>query len=106
MKDMHARLSLMAEDFRALCRQMDKQFAGEEEIRRALRVFADEAEEDVRRMRDACRALEDVTAVFAGAEHAALQAAEMLPAGIAERGLIFEDWFSDLLRAEEGQTSG
>ena len=98
LRESMVRLATLTDELRSLHRQLDPQLADYEGIGRTLRAHIDSAEGDVQRMRSAYNALEGVLAVYTGAERKAMQASESLPTGIAERGLIFEEWFSDLLR--------
>ena len=98
LREAMSRLSMLSEELRGIHRQLDAQLSEYDGIGRTLRINVEGAEEDVRRMRNECNALEGVIAVYAAAERAAMHASESLPTEIAERNLIFESWFSDLLR--------
>ena len=93
------RMTSLAEELRSVHRQLEPQIASYEGIGRTLRTLVEGSEEDARRVRCEGAALKDVAAVYANAELAAMRASESLPTSITERNLIFESWFSELLKS-------
>jgi len=93
-----AKVSSLTEELRSVHRRLDPQLAEYEGIGRSLRTLADGTEEDARRIQNECNALDGVRNAYAAAERTVMQASESLPTSITERNLIFEGWFTDLLR--------
>jgi len=92
-----SRLSSLSEELHSIGRRLDPQLTEYEGIGRSLRILMEGAEDDARRIKNECTALEGVHAVYTNAEHTTLRASESLPASITERNLVFERWFTDLL---------
>jgi len=92
------RMTSLAEELRSVHRQLEPQIASYEGIGKYLRTLVEGSEENARRVRCESTALKDVIAVYANAERAAMRNSESLPTSIIERNLIFESWFSELLR--------
>jgi len=98
LRETLSRLSSLVEELCEIGNKLDPQLAEYEGIGRSLRIIAGGAEGDARRIANECSAMDGVTEVYAAAERAALRASESLPASITERNLVFESWFTDLLR--------
>ena len=98
LRDTMSRLAPQAEELRSIHRQLDPQLASYEGVGRSLLTMIEGVEESVRRLRNESSALEGIIAVYTGAERAAMRESESLPTSITESNLIFEGWFSDLLR--------
>jgi ABC-type transporter Mla subunit MlaD len=93
-----SRASALTEELGDIVKRLDPQLASYEELGRSLRTLFESAEENVLRLRRAHIALEEAVAIYANAENLALRESEDLPTNIAERGLFFDDWFSEIVR--------
>jgi hypothetical protein len=98
LREALVRASALAEELNGITGRLDPQLAGYDGLGRVLRDLCRDAENDVDRLRRENGALAAAVAVYDGAERRALRASEELPTGIAERGLILEDWFMELMR--------
>jgi hypothetical protein len=98
LREALTRVSALAEEIDGIAGRLDPRLAGYEGFGRRFRGLRDDTERDVNRLRRETGALDGVIAVYGAAERRALQASEDLPVGIAERSLILEDWFSELMR--------
>ena len=92
------RLSPLTMQLRSIRQQLDPDLSGYDGLGRSLQTLSEGLEENARRLRNECNALEGVIAVYVGAERATLIASESLPAELAKSRLVFEGWFADLLR--------
>ena len=97
LRDVMVRLTALAEDLRSVYAQLDVQMAGYEGIGNSLRMLAEGLGEDANRVRNEYNALESVISIYMAAQRDTMRESESLPNSIAERSLIFETWFSDLL---------
>jgi hypothetical protein len=95
--DAKTRLAAAADELSATVGRLDPQIAGYEGIGRLLRAACEGAREDAARLRRESGCLEEAAAIYGYADRAARRASEELPSSIAERSLIFEDWFAQLL---------
>jgi len=97
LREALSRLSTLVEELRGIGRKLDPQLAEYEGIERSLRALLEGAEEDARRVKNQCNALDGVQEVYTRAEHTVMRASESLPTSITERNLVFAQWFTDLL---------
>ena len=99
LREALAQMTALADSLRGVYRRLSQAPEEEDggEAARVLRALLQGAEEDADRIRAECAALDGALAVYTNAGRAALRAAESLPTEIAERGLLFEDWFREHL---------
>ncbi|MDR1067232.1 MAG: hypothetical protein LBL35_07390 [Clostridiales bacterium] len=98
LRETLSRLEVLSDNISEIAERFDPRLLGDDEIKRALRAAAKRANEDAYRLRYERDALSEAIEIYSGAERKTLAAAESLPGSVVERGLIFDDWFSDLLR--------
>jgi hypothetical protein len=98
LRETLVRMSALAEELNGIAGRLDPQLAGYEGLGRSFRTLCEDSERDVDRLRRENGALDVAIAVYDNAERRALRASEELPTGIAERSLILEDWFAELIR--------
>ena len=92
------RLTILTQDLRDLYSRSDPEIINFEGIGRELRSLIEGFEEDAKRLRNENTALERVISIYQYADDETLKLSESLPTSIVERNLMFEDWFTDLLR--------
>jgi hypothetical protein len=99
LREAASRMSGLLDSLGDAAGRLDAQIADSDGLGYALRDIIAAAADDCDRLRRERAALEDAAAVYSAAEREALRRSEELPAGIAERGLLVEDWFADIIAA-------
>ena len=98
LRESLAKLSSLTDELSSVHRQLDPQISSYEMLGRSFQTLTEGMGESAQRLRYECNALDSVIAVYADAERTVMLASESLPTSITERGLVFEGWFTDLLR--------
>jgi hypothetical protein len=98
LRDVLSRVDDLTAQLGEITRRLDPQIAGFEELGWELRALNKGAEACADRLRREHSALGEAVSIYDAAERIALRASEELPSSIAERGLVFESWFTELLR--------